>query len=586
MPIVIDIEDSTKTFEEEAEGIEARPESSSASAATAVTATATTTTTTARTTRTTGGKDPAFVVLPALQRSESFIRRRVKKRQDQEDLVGKKESDAKLPQSNENVRDSNPVDLDELEEEEQIRRYSNHGTWGVLESSRNNNHSGRYPSYRREQLVKEIDSANKRGQGGHAEVLHTLRNARILVYIIDARTCVTLAEVVDGIRRLVDHMRLDREHRKHPKDQKCLLYRDYDGRLFNLVLTSEYSNMEGNWRGNLESFSVVQAATLLTFLMRSMACAFDLEGTDNFRQMYLVLILGLVFAEEISLSWTNVALLVRGFPSMSAYALNSNLAGTDWLRKLMILIFAVASASTDVTFQKLCTLGGIILTCLVLLANLGSLSWKYMHWAPFRGLSCCGTGGSRLDPIFAFMAAILTGFCFPFMGHSTVEAGGAAAMESVMRIAVIVAGLFILSDYDAFQRLLVIGSEACNQDYINFFVGSWWSLSLMASLTLLYRRETRKNNEFDPYKRDCRFPNDEEPLLEEERTSPTGYKVPHLPLFPVNPSTTNKGIGLCSCTYQLGLEYVFSLLVAVGVGAFICYLGVTHVDDQFLSNNF
>ena len=283
MPTTIDIEDSTETFEE-GEGIEARPELSSAAAAATPT------------TPTTDGKDHAFFVLPALRRSESFIRRRVKKRRGQEDLVEKKENDAKQPPSGKNERDSNPVDLDELEEEEQtIRRYSNHGTWGMLQSYRNNDDSGRYPSYRRDQLIKEIDSANKRGQEGHAEVLETLRNARILVYIIDARVCVTLAEVVDGIRRLVDHMRLDREHRKHPRDQKCLLYRDYDGRLFNLVLTSEYSNMEGKWRGNLESFSVVQAATLFTFLTRSMACAFDLDGTDNFRQVYLVVILGLVF---------------------------------------------------------------------------------------------------------------------------------------------------------------------------------------------------------------------------------------------------------------------------------------------------
>eukprot|EP00536_Pseudo-nitzschia_multiseries_P000726 jgi/Psemu1/233957/estExt_Genewise1.C_90083 len=430
----------------------------------------------------------------------------------------------------------------------------------------------------------EIDCANKRGQTGHSEVLTTLRNARILVYIIDAKVCVTLAEVVDGIRRVVDHVRLDPEYRDHPRNQKCILYRDFEGRLFNLVLTSEYSNMEGKWRGNLESFSVVQAAALFTFLTRSLACGFDLETTDSFRQVYLVVILGVVFIEEISLSWTNVALLVRGFPSISAYALNSNLVGTDWLRKLMVLIFVVASASTDGTFQKVCTLGGIILTCLVLLANLGSLSWKYLHWKPFRGLYWFGTAYSPFDAIVSYLAAILAGLCFPFMGHSTVEAGGTTAIESVMRIAVIVAVLFILSDYDAFQRLLVLGSEACNQDYVNFFIGAWWALSLIASLTLLYCKEARKNEEFDPFKRDYRFPNDEEPLLEEEHSSPTGYKVPHLPLFPVNPSYARKGSGTSCCSFQFGMEYTLSLLTAIGIGAFICYLGVTKLDDQYLSD--
>jgi hypothetical protein len=92
----------------------------------------------------------------------------------------------------------------------------------------------------------------------------------------------------------------------------------------------------------------------------------------------------------------------------------------------------------------------------------------------------------------------------------------------------------------------------------------------------------KKGKEFDPFKRDFTFPNDEEPLLEVEHDSPTGYKVPHLPLFPVNPSYTHKGMESCCSFFQLGVEYMLSLLVAVAVGGFICYLGVTDLDDEFL----
>lgn len=115
-------------------------------------------------------------------------------------------------------------------------------------------------------------------------------------------------------------------------------------------------------------------------------------------------------------------------------------------------------------------------------------------------------------------------------------------------------------------------------------MGSWWALSLVASLTLLFCREVRKGKEFDPFKRDFTFPIDEEPLLEEDHRSPTGYKVPHLPFFPVNPSYGRKGLGSCSCVFQLGIEYSLSLLVALGIGGFICYLGVTKLDDEFLEN--
>mmetsp|Transcript_9782 Transcript_9782/g.20479 ORF Transcript_9782/g.20479 Transcript_9782/m.20479 type:complete len:558 (+) Transcript_9782:103-1776(+) len=523
---------------------------------------------------------PSFSVFPALSRSESFIRRRVQKREGQEKLVKKT-----FEGMSTNPRKSNPIDLDELEEEEAIQRHSTHGAYGILPSSQYD--GGQYRSYRRDHLINEIDAANNRGLEGHGQVLETLRNARILVYIIDAKVCVTLSDVVDGIRRVVDHVCRDPQHRDHPNNQKCLLYRDYDGRLFNLVLTSQYSNLDSSWRSNFESFSIVQAAALFTFLTRSLSCAFELEATDDFRQVYLVVILGVVFTEEISLSWTNVALLVRGYPSMSAYALTSSVVGTDWLRKLIVLMFVVSSASRDDAFRKYCTLGGIILTCLVLLANLGSLSWKYLHWKSFKGISLFGNSDLPvLDPLLAYFVAVLTGICFPFMGHSKIEAGGTAAIESVMRISLIVATLFILSDYDAFQRILVIGSEACNQDYVNFCVGTWWSISLMASLTLLYCKEINKDKKFDPFKRDYTFPNDEEPLLEEEHKSPTGYKVPHLPSFPVNPSYTHKGLGSRCSYFQLGMEYALSLVIVLAVGTFICYLGVTRLDDQFLTDNF
>ena len=127
-------------------------------------------------------------------------------------------------------------------------------------------------------------------------------------------------------------------------------------------------------------------------------------------------------------------------------------------------------------------------------------------------------------------------------------------------------------------------AETCNQDYVNFIVGSWWGLSLIASLTLLFCREVKSDKEFDPYKRDFTFPNDEEPLLEEEAQSPTGYKVPHLPLFPVNPSYTHKGLGSCCSSSHIWIEYTLSLFVAVAGGGFICYLGMTKLDDELLAN--
>jgi hypothetical protein len=515
----------------------------------------------------------AFDVFPALQRSESFLRRRVHKRELQHQRW-KRKTGQQLPPKNESIAFSDD------DEEDMLRQTSNHGIFGVLPSSS----MLRCPSYRRERLIRDIDDA---GQNGYSAVLKTLRDAGILVYIIDAKVCITLHEMVEGVRQVIDHVCRDPVARNHPRQLICLLYRDVDGRLFNLTLTSEFTALEASWKDLLSSSSILQALVLLTILTRSFSCAVDIVGNSlqDFRPAYLALVLGLVFSEEIGLSWPNVALLVRGMPSVSAYALTTKF-DSDWPKKTLILLLTVASYTTG-TLQKVCTMSGVTLTCLVVLANLGSKSWKFLHWKPTMGMKswCCGFF-RPLDPIMAYVAAILTGICFPYLGHRQIQSGGTAAIESVLRIAVVVAALFILSDYDEVQKFLVVGSEDCNQDYVNVGVGTWWSLSLIASLSMLLREELRKNRMKDGHtNNDCLLPDDEEPLLQEEQASPLGYKVPHLPDFPIDPSLTYNGWApLCCCS--VSFEYVLGIAVAVGVGAFICFLGLSGLDDMVLANVF
>ena len=171
---------------------------------------------------------------------------------------------------------------------------------------------------------------------------------------------------------------------------------------------------------------------------------------QDFRPAYLGLLLGLVFVEEISYSWINTAMLVRGVPSISAYTITTHVE-TDWLRKILVFCLALSSATTG-RLQYIMTFFGISLACAVLLANLGSRAWGFLGWRPF-------TRGGIFEPIIAYLIAIAVGITIPYMGHREVGAGGQAAMESVLRSAVIVAFIFVLSDYDEFQKFLVIGSE-------------------------------------------------------------------------------------------------------------------------------
>jgi hypothetical protein len=126
---------------------------------------------------------PFHLCRPPLQRSESILRRRIATRAKKEKLWEKKHGQ---PLKKTTASSSNPIDLDALDdEEEMLRRNSNHGLFGVIPSSLSLSSSGcSCRSYRRDRLIKEIDEASSKGNDA---VLKTLNDAGILVYIIDSK---------------------------------------------------------------------------------------------------------------------------------------------------------------------------------------------------------------------------------------------------------------------------------------------------------------------------------------------------------------------------------------------------------------
>ena len=281
---------------------------------------------------------------------------------------------------------------------------------------------------------------------------------------------------------------------------------------------------------------------------------------DAFMPAYLTLLLGLVFSEEISFAWTNVGVYVRGMPSFSAYAITSEVE-SDWLRKTILLSFALASVATG-NIQLGLALFGLSLTCATILANLGARTWYYMQWRPI------GNYGS-FEPLVSFLAAMGAGFFFPYLGHRQVESGGKGAMESVIRIAFMVAAVFIASDFDVVQKFLVVGSENCDQKFVNVSVGAWFTVSLVLSLCSMLRKE-----------REGVWPDDEEPLLEKDHSSPVGFKVPNLPDFPFDPTLAVRGLPIIN----IQLEFVCGVVMALVLGAGIIFMAFTEHDDNLLSS--
>ena len=176
-----------------------------------------------------------------------------------------------------------------------------------------------------------------------------------------------------------------------------------------------------------------------------------LQDNISLRPAYLSLILGLALTEEISLAWLNASMLIRATPSVSAHSLTSPV-GSDSLRKLVLLALALAGA-TNGSLQVLLTIGGITGALSLLLANLGARAWHFLRWKP---LHYTGRGSFFI----AFVLAVMTGVVLPYMGHRSIAVGGKGAMEYVIRTALIVALVFVISDYDELQKFLVFGSES------------------------------------------------------------------------------------------------------------------------------
>jgi hypothetical protein len=152
------------------------------------------------------------------------------------------------------------------------------------------------------------------------------------------------------------------------------------------------------------------------------------------------------------------------------------------------------------------------------------------------------------------------------MGHRSIEIGGKASVEHVVKTGAIVALIFLASDFNEVQKFLIVGSEYCNQDWVNVAVGGWWAMTMVIALVMASRIPYR-----DPH------PNfDGEPLLIPDQVSPVGFKVPSLPDFTIDPGLAKTG----SEWLSLRTEVTMGMLFAFAAGAGIIFLAFTDWDES------
>lgn len=319
------------------------------------------------------------------------------------------------------------------------------------------------PQYKQDILEEIIRNAQDPNDPSvsHDQVLEILMGFGIKVYEID-HTANIRGNLFKEIKEVVENVSTysRAESNSGELSQSCLLYRDRNNRLFNLTIQGGSMGLEGSWKNSLATFSGLEAMIGMTVLTRSFTCALQ-DEVLGVRPAYLSLLLGLVLSEEISLAHLNITMLVWGAPSISSYELLFQFS-SDWPRKLIVFVLAMAGAAEGLA-QKYLTVFGVAFACGVFATNLGSRAWYNLNLRPveYSGYGCL---------YVSTVVALCTGLTVPYLGFREVTVGGQTAMITIIKSAVIVAILFMVSDIDYVQKFIIVGSEVSfnTQYYLNF----------------------------------------------------------------------------------------------------------------------
>ena len=128
--------------------------------------------------------------------------------------------------------------------------------------------------YKNERLQKQIRS-NVPGSGRRHAIIQTLQELGVKVFIIDSNLTTSTSDIVMHIQRVVGFVSREDCHKKSSSPlgfQRCLLYQDQQGRLFNLMLPSHTVGPVETYKNYLESFSGREAMIAATVMCRTLAC--------------------------------------------------------------------------------------------------------------------------------------------------------------------------------------------------------------------------------------------------------------------------------------------------------------------------
>mmetsp|Transcript_18757 Transcript_18757/g.23614 ORF Transcript_18757/g.23614 Transcript_18757/m.23614 type:complete len:501 (+) Transcript_18757:229-1731(+) len=401
------------------------------------------------------------------------------------------------------------------------------------------------------------------------DIVHQLRNVGVTVLSLESLSTAAMMNYMDAITT----MRLG-----NGDDEKCMLYTDRMGRVFNVVISGGAGGLMSSWSTSEASFSGWIAVTALPFLARNVA-SYTSDGYANgnsmaMHPMLLLFIFGFVLQNEISNSMLAVSLLVRGTNSVGSYVWRGG-SLTDHPRIILLAVLSLASfASPNYPVGDILALCGTILGILLLLCNLGSRAWNKIDIG-FIDAS------NIFAPMLALLASIISGLLLPYIGLRSVDGGtdyedgqtavekivlnpnGKRARQNVTASAAIVASVFLLSDVQLTQEALGFNFSH-NRVVVNFGMAGWWLLSTLLSMSLCHRLDSSKSKKIEPF-------------LKRDETSPVGWVVPSVPNIVIDPNLRRGKMLLPALSY--GSDFLCAL-VAAGLASFMILLGIRDLQGK------
>lgn len=402
-------------------------------------------------------------------------------------------------------------------------------------------------------------------KGGENVVQH-LNNVGVTVLNLESLSTTAMVTYMDA----VTNMRIG-----DVNDEKCMLYTDRMGRVFNVIIAGGADGLATAWSMIESAYCGWIVVAAIPFMIRVLA-SFTSDGYQTSDGMalspfLLLFFFGWILQNETSHVWLTINLYVWGSNSIGAHVWRTG-SLTDYPRLLLLTILALAcSAPPNFRYCNILTLLGAILGSTISLCSIGARSWKKAQFAI--------ESNHVFTPLITITASFLAGLFFPFLGLGCVQGGTNGeegtdlekvvlntdtkkARQNLTLASLATTAIYLCSDIKGVQAALGF-DYSHNRGPVNILIGAWILVSSVVSMSLCQRLESNNHKSIRPF-------------LHRDETSPVGWIVPNIPSIIIDPNLKKGKMYLPILSF--GSDIICCVLI-LSASALIVGIGSREVEN-------